>query len=303
MKLVKILSVFAVIAATGMVLTGCESPAGVGNGYNEAVFAEEAWSAGGPAFSAADGIKTISVKFKVLNGGIKGLASSGGIVSTQDDSHLVYGWAIFANDYTVTIAVPASDEYLNIRWKGFGAYFSDDTCLSAKMKAESGTITLDYNGVGKVATKNLYDVLVTADSKDWDDAIKREGTTAPEGYRIIKVKFDVKNGGYGLWASYGIVSTQDDSYLVYDHDVGANDFDIAIPVPVSDEYLNIRWKGTDSLQRDTYLKAKMKAESGTITVDYNGKGKVSTKNLYDAGSSSDWKGEWEEAKKRAVKDY
>jgi len=44
------------------------------------------------------------------------------------------------------------------------------------VKAESGTITLDYNGAYKVATKNLYDVVFGPYSdlcKDWDGAKNR----------------------------------------------------------------------------------------------------------------------------------
>jgi len=39
MKFARILSALAVFAAAGMVLTGCDSPDGVGNGYDEAVSA------------------------------------------------------------------------------------------------------------------------------------------------------------------------------------------------------------------------------------------------------------------------
>jgi len=173
MKLIKILSALAVFAAAGMVLAGCDNLAGSGSGKDEAAFAETTAteSAGGTIAGSATGTKTVKVKFEVKNGG-----SNAGIVSTQDDSYLVYGRDIFnaGNDYTITITVPASDEYLNIRWKGLGAFLVDNTYLKAKMKAESGTITLDYNGVGKVATKNLYDVYVTTTySQDWEDAEKR----------------------------------------------------------------------------------------------------------------------------------
>jgi len=238
---------------------------------------------------------------------------SEGIVSAQDDSYLVHDKAAFSGDFTITIPVPAGDEYLNVRWMcndwGYNTY------LKAKMKAESSTVTLDYNGLdyssrGKVATKNLYDVdLFTPDSygdgylirEDWEDAKKRVGTTEPYRCRIIKVKFEVLNGGYGLLASYGIVSTKDDSYLVYDHNTAANDFDITIPVPAEDEYVNIRWKGTDIWYRDTCVNAKMKAESGTIVLDYNGRKNVATKNLYDV-LTGNFPNDWQNAKKRAVSD-
>jgi len=181
MKLVKVLSVFAVIAAAGMVPAGCGSPAGGGNGYDEVVSA----AASSPVFNSAgeeqsndtssSTTKTIKVKFEVKNGGW-GLWKSFGIVSTAADSHLVYDRNLFANDYTITITAPENDPYLNIRWKGVEENLGKPryTYCKAKMKVESGTITLDYNGVGKVATKNLYDVSVTTYSEqDWDEAEKR----------------------------------------------------------------------------------------------------------------------------------
>jgi len=180
MKLVKILSALAVFAAAGMMAAGCDSLAGSGVG-DEAVFTE---TAGSVLNSAGSGTtKKIKVKFEVKNGGVWGLVWSYGIVSTQDDSYLVYDWDVCANDFYITITVPASDEYLNIRWKGNEGGFS--TYVRAKMKAESGTITLDYNGnagSGKVATKNLHDVKVygpifSDDNKwvleDWENAKKR----------------------------------------------------------------------------------------------------------------------------------
>jgi len=169
-----------VFAAAGMVLAGCESPAGVGNGYDDVVSTEASASV---LNSAGDGAaKKIKVKFNVKNGG-SSLMRSDGIVSTQDDSYLVCDWDAFANDFDITITVPASDEYLNIRWKGLD-FWGNGTYVKAKMKPESGTITLDYNGKGKVATKNLYDVRVDgiwlcfkdADQydfyRDWESAKK-----------------------------------------------------------------------------------------------------------------------------------
>jgi len=92
MKLVKILSALAVFAAAGMMAAGCDSPAGSGAG-------DEAVSAGitapmpdgavGVADSDTAAVKTIKVKFEVLNGGI-GLLHTYGIISTQDGSYLVY---------------------------------------------------------------------------------------------------------------------------------------------------------------------------------------------------------------------
>jgi len=104
---------------------------------------------------------------------------------------------------------------------------------------------------------------------------------AAAGTKIIKVKFNVKNGGYGLVASTGLVSAQDDIYVESGGGIFAEDFTIAITVPASDEYVNIRWRSDPLIGDHTYVKAKMKPESGTITVDYNGYRKVAAKNLYD----------------------
>jgi len=301
---------FAVFAAAGMMAAGCDSLTG---GGGETAFAEAAApeSAGGPAFAAADGIKAIKVKFDVKNGGW-GLIKSYGVVSTQDDSHLNWGFGELANDFEVRIAVPAGEKYLNIRWEATD-FFWKVTYLKARLQLGDGsgsyTVVLDYNGRGKVAVKNLSDVsLNTKDAdNDFDNAYRRAGTTDPEGFRIIKVRFEVKNGEWGLWKSEGIVSTQDDSYLIYDDGDGANDFDITIPVPLEDEYLNVRWRSIPVAGNRTYVKAKMKAESGTITLDYNGPGKVVTKNLYDAvvgpyyGENNPAK-DWADAKNRSVND-
>jgi len=304
MKSVRILSAFAVIAAAGMIPAGCESPAGAGNGYDGAASAEVSApvsvSAGGTTAISASGTKTIRVKFEVLNGGL-GIDWSEGIAGTQDNSRLIYGRGWMSRDYTITIIAPAYDEYLNIYWSCApmtGISHNYYYC-KAKTKAESGTITLDHNGWknGKpqLAAKNLYDVELLWDNdntnhdgqygKWWEDLKKRAGRNEFEGGRTIKVKFEVKNGGWGLWKSEGIVSTQDDiSYLVYDHEDFANDYTITIPVPEDDEYLNVRWRGWDGAAGETHVRAKMKAESGTITLDYNGHRKVATKNLYDVAT-------------------
>jgi len=176
MKLIKILSAFAVFAAAGMVLAGCESLAGVGSG-DEAVFAEASAlapdSAGAPLVAGAAGTKTIKVKFEVKNGGW-GLSKSEGMLKTLDKSSVVYACNAFANDYTITITVPASDEYVWVHWKGT-VFYLQPVYVKAKMKAVSGTITLDYNGRNdnfdhQVATKNL-EVLSVVDhrAKTHDD--------------------------------------------------------------------------------------------------------------------------------------
>jgi len=176
MKHLKVLFMFAVFAAAVMVLAGCDSLVGTVNGNESASKVTPA-----PVFAGAGDytgpVKEIKVRFEVKNGGM-GLWSSRGIVSTQDDSHLVYNKELFANDYTIKIEVPVSDEYLNVRW--MGEEWLTDAFVKAKMKAESGTITLDYNGRARVAVKNLYDVRVSGDSRgelylDWIDASVRAG--------------------------------------------------------------------------------------------------------------------------------
>jgi len=110
-------------------------------------------------------------------------------------------------------------------------------------------------------------------------------------FKTIKVKFEVQNGGGGLWGTEGIVSTQDDTYLVRDSDEYANDFTISITVPASDQYLNIRWRASEyevsaanTTKARTYVTAKMPVSGAgnyTIGLDYNGIGEVATTNLYD----------------------
>jgi len=186
MRLVKILSVFAVFAAAGMILAGCDSPAGSGNGDEGAsgVTSAPVHSAGGAAERDAAAVKKIQVRFKVN----AGLCKNGGIVSTQDDSYLVYyPELIGSSHFTIPVNVPASDEYLNIRWRCADWLKKDDTFVKAKMKAEGGTVTLNYKGAGKVDAKNLYDVQVDycrADNRqlnglydDWKDAVKRASAT------------------------------------------------------------------------------------------------------------------------------
>jgi len=103
--------------------------------------------------------------------------------------------------------------------------------------------------------------------------------------KTISIKFEVQNGGSGLDDSAGIVSDPDDTYLVCDSDVFANDFTITITVLASYPYLNIRWKGiTVWLNEKTYLYAKTAVQGGgkyTIGIDFNGTGNVATTNLYD----------------------
>jgi len=84
MKNRKILSVFAVFTAVGMVLSGCDT------GLSEAAL-EEASDSVNPARDTElvpVNFKKIDVKFVVCNGGW-GLVQSGGIVSTADDNYLL----------------------------------------------------------------------------------------------------------------------------------------------------------------------------------------------------------------------
>jgi len=129
------------------------------------------------------------------------------------------------------------------------------------------------------------------------------GADYSSGSKKIYVKFEVQNGGWGLSFTRGIVSTQDDTYLVRDEDEWANDFTIGITVPASDEYLNIRWLGTDINSSRTFLRAKMPvggAGKYTIGLDYNGRGSVATSNLNTVAidatySSEDWTNSWNKA--------
>jgi len=62
------------------------------------------------------------------------------------------------------------------------------------------------------------------------------GADYSSGRKTIRVKFEVKNGGDLLLGSEGIISTQDDTYLVRDHDAFANDFTITIPKSDNNEW-------------------------------------------------------------------
>jgi len=114
----------------------------------------------------------------------------------------------------------------------------------------------------------------------------------------IKVKFEVGNGGWGLWGNRGIVSTQDDKYLVKDLDYGAQDFDITLDkIHDGDKYLNIRWAGSYTpVRSDFIVKAKLALPDApdwekstmefSVGIDFNhdllGSGwNIKTKNLYD----------------------
>jgi len=313
--LVKILSVLTVIAAAEMVFAGCDIPVRSGGDESASPEITAPESGGGPTAFSASALKKIRVKFEVLNGGY-GLAETHGFVSTQDNTRIRWCSGEYAGDFDIEIIVPAGEKYLNIGWRGTD-FFWKYTYLKGGIKLEDGKgtypLVFDYNGLGKVAAKRLTDVFYVSTkdvNNNWKNASKIAANTDPDGFRRITVKFDVRNGGWGLSKSEGIVSTQDDiCYLEYDHDICANDFTITLPVPVGDEYLNVRWRGDDFiLSDDTYVKAKMKAEDGTITIDYNGYGWVETKNLYDVQVAGDFDiynnqsviaADWEAAKNRS----
>jgi len=118
----------------------------------------------------------------VQNGG-SGLGNTAGVVSTQADDYKIRGGTSGAEDYWIDLTVPASDQYLNIRWQAVPwDVFHTDTFLKAKL-AISGAgkyiIGIDYNGVGNVATTNLYDVTVTSGdyNEDWYNAYDNAGNT------------------------------------------------------------------------------------------------------------------------------
>jgi len=160
MKLVKILSALAVIAAAGMVAAGCNSPAGT----EAAGLAPD--SVGGTTADCLVGgnNKEIKVKFEVKNGGI-GLWKTWGIIAAGNSGYSVRDGARFANDYTITITVPAAENYLDI-------YFNSQDVGNVKgyLMARLGikdagkyTIVIDFNlakaDVPSFSTKNLRDVL------------------------------------------------------------------------------------------------------------------------------------------------
>jgi len=125
-----------------------------------------------------------------------------------------------------------------------------------------------------------------------------DGPADQAASKKIKVKFQVLNGGMGLWWTQGIVSTEDDNFLVYDSGIYACDFYITLDAPAGDKYLNIRWRAYDTSARVYYLKAKMKvagAGNYTITLDYNhsifsSSWSIVTKNLYDV-TAHEWEDE------------
>jgi len=168
-----------------------------------------------------------------------------------------------------------------------------------------------------------------ADSPDLTAApVKKPAPGAAQALssgKKIAVKFEVQNGGWGLWSTDGIVSTEDDSYLVRNHEhAGAGDYTLTLKrVHAGDKYLNIRWRG--SHWGDYYhLKAKLALPDDpawtdgtrkyTIVIDFNlnifsNKWDIKTKNLYDVRMWKFFNGEmpllnkdWNDAFDRAEDD-
>jgi len=159
MKNLKVLFVAAAVAAA-VLPAACDTAAWQPDADNPGT----AFTGAGPAGSLTQaGWKVVTVKFTVLNGGRFGLKKSQGIVSSQDNSILVWNGNICANDFTITITVPRSDEYLNIYWWGVPIWPTErDRYLKAKLEvSEYGkyyTIVIDYNGNDVVTTENLFDI-------------------------------------------------------------------------------------------------------------------------------------------------
>jgi len=168
MKLVKILPLFA---AAGMVLAGCDSRAVAETGGSAAPVetspdGTDSTGAGGDDAAVTDdpaAVKKISVRFEVLNGGL-GLWKTWGIAAAGDSDYSVRSGARFANDFTITITVPAAVDYLNISFKsqdvaGVKGYL--DAALDIK-DAGKYTIGIDFNlknlDVPSFSTKNLRNV-------------------------------------------------------------------------------------------------------------------------------------------------
>jgi len=160
--------------AFGFIFTACDT----GHGTSPPSLSVEDTNIRRNTVLSSSATKTITVKFVVKNGG-SGLVGSDGIVSTQDDSYLVRDSDFVANDFYITITIPEDNQYVNIRWKGLTI---TATNVTAKMYVGVGgnyQITLNYNGIGNVATENLWDVVCKGNDdaaylefKDaWDRAI------------------------------------------------------------------------------------------------------------------------------------
>jgi len=179
---------FALFTAGGMVLAGCDSPAGVGNGNDEAVSGEA--SASGHESAGVDNAHgllsgaeasdsetvTYHFKFTVSNGGL-GLIYTRGIVSDAADSILVKAKSSFSTDYVITIKAPKDTPYFIIRWSGT-ELIAPGTYLKAKIYNPCDTnifnCFIDYNGEGKASTRGLSEVSCSSTSgADFEDSWKK----------------------------------------------------------------------------------------------------------------------------------
>jgi len=119
----------------------------------------------------------------------------------------------------------------------------------------------------------------------------------------------VKNGGNGLSHSYGIVSTvskdkslslwndADFANSVWDVSLYATDFSITIGgVPPDAKWLTIIWAGSELVRAGspdphTCIIGSLELNGSseyTVTVDYNGRDKVETKNLQSVEFVNSW---------------
>jgi len=156
----------ALLLSFGLVLGSCENGLQSNSESTKADFSDDLIDA---INDALNGVKRISVKFEVTNGGA-GLLCSDGIVSTQDDTYLKYDGDIFANDFTITITVPVDDEYLNIRWVGQEANYL--TYIQGKLPVTGAgkyTIYIDYCGVGNIGSiRDLSSYGIWYGDVNWD---------------------------------------------------------------------------------------------------------------------------------------
>jgi len=273
----------------------------------------------------------IIVKFDVsVTGAIKW---SQGIVSTAADNYFVNNNAQKDGDFNVEIRVPPADNYVNIRWYTRGTDWKQ-YWVKGKLRltgAKIYTVGFIFNG-GNIGTENLEEVSmrntdasgnepvsigdissgfsVFGPSSDWYNALAlaNSRTLGPGDEPValpvtntVHIKVEVLNGGSGLTGSVTMISTQDDSLVIYDKADFASDYWMSIEVPDSDQYLNVLWACNAGFV-NTILKAKLawrnSAGTLTITIDYNGYGKAATKNLYSVEVGGESSGLWKEWKSK-----
>jgi len=320
-KKILFIGLLTMLLAFGFIFTTCDT----GHGTSPAsLYAEDSsysLSAENTSASYKDlrlssltgGVRQISIKFNVKNGGAGlGLTKSYGVVGTEDNSRLVKDSDNFSNDFTITTLVPDGSGYVNIWWQGKFLTLQS-IFVQAKMQLTSNTkyeIVLDYNAsesatgsMDWVTTKNLYDVVYgrTQELQDsfqnaYNNAVQDKDSTltsVSSNPKEISIKFNVKNGGSGITKSYGIVRSTYES--VKDSDNFANDFTIHISVSSSDECVYIWWKGNILVESPVYLRGSMKLDGTSkyeIVIDYNGENingpNIATNNLYDVSYGRSW---------------